>query len=201
MTWPGENHAWQRLAQLDPHGVQGNAGVTFDTASVEYELTCFGQPVRVAPKDRRISSRSATGALLVETLSEFSRLAILFYLCDAQGVPPTGQLITPSQVKGGTIFLLGTHVLPLDRLAQRFSGDREGLLSRGRELGGTPLTYGDMAIQLAAFPKLPIVLIVWTGDTEFPPRASLLLDSGASAHLRADVIWATANIAIALMLH
>jgi hypothetical protein len=198
--WPGEEQAWKRLAALDPHQVSTRAAVVFDPASSSYMLQCFGQVVRVALEDRTISSRASAGALLVEELGEFSRLSILFYLIHAQDVPRSGQLVKPSELRGGEIFVQGTHVLPLDKVARRFGHDPTGFFNRGRVLGGTRLKYGDMALELVPFPRLPVVLIVWSGDEEFPPQASLLLDSTGSAHLAADVIWATANLTIELML-
>lgn len=200
LPWPGEAHAWQRLAQRSPEALRVQAGATVAEDASEIALVCFGQTVRVMPAERRIASPTPVGTVLLESLSEFSRLAVLLYLCQAENTTPSGRLVKPSEVKGGEIFVQGTHVLPLDDLARRFGGDRAGFLARGRELGGEALGFGDMSLQLAPFPRLPMVLIVWAGDDEFPARAALLLDSGQTAPFAADMIWATANIALALML-
>jgi len=106
----------------------------------------------------------------------------------------------PSALPGGDIFVRGTHVLPLDKIGERFGNDRQGFLAKGGELSGIRLEYGDVSLKLAPFPNLPIVLIVWSANEEFPANASLLLDSSCTAHMATDVIWATTTMTIELML-
>ncbi len=197
---PGEDEAWRLLASLDPAAVEANAAAAFDPASSTYELRCFGQMVRVSMKDRGICGNSRLGDLLVEGLSEFARPSILRYLIHARDVPQSGKLIKPAKLPGGEIFVRGTHVLPLDGIAQRFCNNLEGFLAKGAELGGVRLEYGDVSLKLAPFPRLPIVLIVWSGDEEFPANASLLLDSGCPEQMPTDVIWATTTMTLELML-
>ena len=197
---PGEEEAWRLLTGLDPAKVETNAVAAFDPASSVYILKCYGQSIRVSLKDRDIFGNSRIGNLLLEDLSEFSRPSILRYLIHATDVPLSGKLMKPSALPGGDIFVRGTHVLPLDKIGERFGNDRQGFLAKGGELGGIRLEYGDVSLKLAPFPNLPIVLIVWSANEEFPANASLLLDSSCTAHMATDVIWATTTMTIELML-
>lgn len=198
--WPGEDQAWKLLAGLDPNKVETNAGVTYDHTLSAYVLNCFGQVISVSLRNQNISGSSEIGDLLVEKLSEFSRFSILSYLIHAKNVPFSGQLVRPSNLTDGEIFLRGTHVLPLNKIAKCYSNNTEEFLNKGRILGGIQLKYGDVSLELSPFPRIQIVLIVWLGDEEFPSNASLLIDSSCTSHLQTDVIWAMAKMTVELML-
>jgi len=200
MTAPGEKEAWDILSGLDSGNVEANAKVSFNSYDSAYELICFGQDIRISLTDRSIVSTSDPGRLLVNTLGEYSRLSILRYLVTAINVPLSGQLIRPSDLSGGDIFIRGTHVLPLDKVAEYFENNRNEFIHIGKRLGGSQLEYGDMSIELFPFPRIPVVLIVWAGDDEFAPKSSLLFDSTCISHLSTDIVWSTAMMTVEMML-
>ena len=115
-------------------------------------------------------------------------------------IPLTGSLVQPGNVKGGDIFFRGTHVLPLDKLALKYGNDTGGFLKRGTDLGGVPMNYGDASVKLFPFPRLPVVLILWQEDDEFPSRADILFDSTCEFHLALDILWSTAMESLLIMM-
>ena len=196
----GEDWVWRQLAGLGADSVMRTTGASYESQSSSFMLACFGQPICISLGERRVYARSETGKALLAMLGPGFSLLALGYLAYARGVPPAGRLINPAQLPGGEIFVRGTHVLPLDRVAQRY-GDRPNEFRRiGRELNGANLEYKDMSVELWPFPRLPITLIVWSGDDEFPPRASLLLDANCSNLLPTDIIWSAASLTVNLML-
>lgn len=200
MVWPGEEKAWDILLELDAKDVTANAKASFNSCDSTYALTCFGQDVRISLKDRMIYSKSRPGTLLVTSLGDYSRLSILRYLIHAIDLPLSGQLVRPSDLPGGDIFTKGAHILPLDRVAAYFSNNDNGFLMVGKSLGGTQGDYGDLSLNILPFPRVPVVLIIWFGDEEFPSTASLLFDSSCVSHLPADIIWSTSMMVIEMML-
>jgi hypothetical protein len=200
MAWLGEKKAWDILSGLDSKDIETNAQALFNSYDSTYELRCFGQDIYISLTDRNIFSKSSLGKLLVKELSEYSRLSILRYLIHAIDLPLSGQLVRPSDLSGGDIFLRGTHVLPLDKTAEYFTSNFDEFLSIGKSLGGSQLDYGDISLKLFPFPRLPVVLIIWSGDEEFAPKSSLLFDSSCVSHLSTDIIWSTAMMAVEMML-
>jgi hypothetical protein len=94
----------------------------------------------------------------------------------------------------------GSHALPLQKLSARYAGDVEGFLQRGAAYGGIPQSYGDASLLLHPFKVLPVVLILWAGDDEFPARSDLLLDKTSEAQLPPDILWSIMMLTILAML-
>ncbi len=50
-------------------------------------------------------------------------------------------------------------------------------------LNGKASSFGDVSMVLRPFPRVPIVFVLWEGDEEFPPSASILYDASAPDYL------------------
>ena len=196
----GEEHAWEVLARLDPEAVCRRADVTHCAPAGHYVLRVFSAFMPVSTKDRRMSGGSPSADALLERLGGHARLSALWYLVGARDVPLSGRLAKPGDMGGGEIYERGTHVLPLDCVADRYGSDLDGFLARGRELDGEETRYGDASVRLLPFPRVPVVLLLWKKDPEFAARAGLLLDSSARFHLPLDIIWSTAMMTLQAML-
>jgi hypothetical protein len=196
----GEDKAWSILRDLDPAEVCRNAMVAFDAASGLYLMKSFGMDICIDPGEQQIQSDAPEAELLLERLGYFSRLSILWYITSARDIPLSGKLVQPVNLKGGQIFFRGTHVLPSDKLALRYGNDKKGFLKRGKDLGGEQVNYGDVAVKLFPFPRIPVVIILWIEDEEFPPRVDLLFDSNCEFHLALDILWSTAMKTLLIMM-
>ena len=199
-TQSGEEHAWGLLSDLDPEDVCRRADVGFDYPAGCFKLRLFSADILVFTGYRRISGDSPAADILLEQLGGYARLSALWYLVGARDIPVSGKLVKPGDMGGGEMYQRGTHVLPLDRIAERYGSDVPGFLARGRELGSEQAEYGDASLRLFPFPRVPVVLLLWKKDPEFVARAGLLFDSSARFHLPVDVIWSTAMISLLAML-
>lgn len=47
---------------------------------------------------------------------------------------------------------------------------------------------GDASVLIWAFPRVPIGLVLWKGDEEFPPAGNILFDSSIPAYLPVEDI-------------
>jgi hypothetical protein len=197
---PGEDKAWEILATLDPEDVCRAAAVSYDSAAGQYIVRSLGMDVLVASKARTITGATPGSDMLLRRLRYFFDLSILWYLVSAKDIALTGRLVKLQDVRGGEIFTRGSHILPLDRVAQKFGKDQEGFLTRGASLGGEPAKFGDAAIKLHPFPRVPAILTLWLEDEEFPARADLMFDSTCTMQLATDIIWSVAMMCALVML-
>lgn len=197
---PGEEKAWEILATLDVDDVCRAAAVSYDRATEQYVVKSLGMDFLVAVKDRTISSAAPGSDVLLKRLGYFFKLSILWYLVSAKDIACTGRVVKLQNVRGGEIFTMGSHILPLDKVAQRFGNNKEGFLQKGTGLGGERVKYGDASVKLYPFPRVPAILTLWLEDEEFPARADLMFDSTCDMHLATDIIWSIAMMCVLVML-
>ena len=59
--------------------------------------------------------------------------------------------------------------------ARKFSGNLDRLRDACRSFGGVPLTQGDLSYEFQAFPQIPVRLVFWDADEDFPAQAQALV--------------------------
>lgn len=194
----GEKKAWEILRGLNHIEVCRNADVKYEDKS--YVLKSLGIDFLISPETQEMRSHSPDGELMLKKLGYFFNHSALCYLINAKNIPLTKKLIKPVGLKGGEIFFRGTHVLPLDKLAEKYSSDKTGFIEKGKLFNGSLLGYGDVSIELLPMPRIPVTLILWLADDEFPARAELLFDSTCEQHLPIDIIWSIAMMTVLVMM-
>jgi Domain of unknown function (DUF3786) len=195
----GEAQAWERLAASDPVDVCARALVEYDPER-GYIVPVFGHPIVADPNTSTLQGSSPESELVLNKMAYFSRLSILHYLLGAQRVAPTGRLLKPAELKSGQIYLHGSHLLPLEPIAARFACDPAGFLTQAARFGGAPRSFGDAAAELLPFPRIPITLILWLEDDEYPARTYLLFDEICELQLPPDILWSVAMMCALAML-
>lgn len=198
-TISGEEKAWDMLAMSRPEEVCAAATVSYDKASMKYRLISFGTDFVVSVTDKRISSAAPGSEALLAKLGYFFRYSVLWYLVSAKNIDCTGRLVRLEQIKGGDIFAKGTHMLPLDVVARKYSKDKDGFIRKGMNLGGERVKFGDASVRLYPLPRIPVTLTLWLEDEEFPARTDLLFDSTCEFHLATDILWSVAMISVLIM--
>lgn len=199
MISSGEEKAWEILRGLDSSIVCRNASVAFDEQSGCYILKSFCTDFFVNPQERVIRSSTLSGEIIIKRYGYFFIHSCLWYLISAKDIPLTGRFVKPVNIKDGEMFFRGSHELPLDSVANRYGDDKEAFIKRGEELCAEVLNYGDVSLKLFPMPRIPVAIILWLKDEEFPPRADLLLDSTCELQLPLDIIWSIAMMSMLVM--
>ncbi len=121
-------------------------------------------------------------------------LIILTYLLRVQAMEMSEKMVNEKQIPGGEAFFRGPHSLNTRPMEELFGEDREAFLSAGRSLNGKVRDLGDAAIYLPVLPRIPVTLILWEKDDEFPAKVTVNFDSTISSHLPLDIIWAVVDV-------
>lgn len=192
----GEDQMWSTLTGLSPEEVCRKTDAVFDPVSGLYRLRSLGKDFSVSPRDRKILFDSEADELFFKKVAYFFRLSVAGYLTVSKDIGPTGRLVNPVNMKSGQLFFRGSHVLPLDKVAEKYGTDKEGFLQKGLTFGGGLSGYGDASVEFFPLPRVPAVIVLWVADEEFSSRAELLFDSSIELQLPIDVIWSVAMMSV-----
>lgn len=196
----GEERAWRILSELTPKDVSKRANVIYSIENKSYILRSFGIDFSISPFKREIKSLSKKGEVFIKKLNYFFNISVLTYLINVKDIPLSKTLIRPEHIKGGEFFFKGTHTLPLNKLAEKYQSDRESFIRKGMEYNAKILDYGDISIEFMPLPRIPVILILWLSDEEFPARTDLLFDSTSESQLPIDILWSIAMMSVLVMI-
>ena len=123
-----------------------------------------------------------------EEVPLWSKILILHYLIKSKGYSLRGEWINFRQVPGGASYY-PAFVKRSQKPLLDFFGNRLELLEKAANaLGGERTHYGDRAVMIPTLPRVPIVLVFWSGDEEFQTEASILFDTTIPTYLPTEDI-------------
>ncbi len=118
------------------------------------------------------------------------QVLILHYMAGSQADAPVGQWISYREIPGASFYYSAFVKRAVDPLKKVFGGNLPGLKKAAERLGGIEIGEGDLGIELHPFPKVPLRLILWSGDEEFAPEANIVFDKSIGAVFSPeDVAW------------
>jgi len=128
------------------------------------------------------------------------QVLILHYLEAEPPAQTSGHWIAYREIPGAG-FYFGAFVKRAIAPLKKVFGDQvHGLARAAAKLGGRKIEEGDAGFEFYLFPRLPLRLIVWMGDEEFPPEAAILFDESAGSLLSPeDAAWAASLVVYRLI--
>ena len=112
------------------------------------------------------------------------KILILHYLNNAKKEDLTGDLIAYQEIPSARFYLSAFNARSRDPFIAAFGENPDKLLVVAQELFAAQMaSMGDVSVTIQAFPKVPITLIIWQGDDEFPPNGTILFDSSIKDNL------------------
>jgi len=141
-----------------------------------------------------ISSAEVSPLTGKETVPIRDVILILHYFIQAKGTPLSHRLVAYRELKAGSVYAPVFYQRALKPLVDHFGNEPQRLLDTARAMGGQPAQFGDIAVTINAFPRVPITLVLWRGDEEFPPEGNLMFDSTVPDYLTSDDTHALCEI-------
>ena len=196
----GEDKAWKDLLATDWDDVCRRAPAEWDPAANAFRLLLFAWKVTVNPSERTISAEEEQAQNFLKRYRYFAPLSILHYLIRAQPAEPSGKLIEPGDLSTGQVYYQGSMLFPSTSSPRHTKRTQSAWPTAPPNWEPSPLAFGDLSFRLLPLPKLPVTLILWSADDEFPARADLLFDATCERHLDPDVLWAVAIMTVLFFL-
>ena len=183
---------WRELSKLNHRDTVRRSLCPYNKDLECYLVDFLDHQYAVIPAERRITPAGSDPFEFDTdedgTLEPAVRMYILIYLLNARDEPFSGRLVGPAGVAGGSFFFRGIHAIPEDELAEAFGKCPETLFARTKIFDCEPCDMGDASVRLTMLPRIPLTLVIWTGEDEFPARAQVLFDSTAGLHMPLDAL-------------
>jgi len=189
---------WEKLNTINPKKTAKYAQCKYDTEKNEYNIEMLAREYTVNTDEKRIFAIDSQGRQFNAVFLE--QLVILAYLVNANETKLAGKLVGPDALDAGKFFFRGPHTLPTKKLKNAFGHDPSLIHKSLDHITGKQCQYGDASIEITTLPKLPLVFVIWAGDDEFPPRASILFDKSAAEQLPLDAISAAVIITVNIVI-
>jgi hypothetical protein len=190
--------ATEELAKLKDIEQQcRNSGAQYQEAASRKVITLnyLSRLYRITLPEVRITLSDSREEVPLKT-----RVLLLHYLIRAEGTLPSGRMITFKELPEGVVYAPTFAKRTLNPLAKNFGKAPHRLVDTAEKLGGKKAGFGDVSVTISAFPRVPITLVLWRGDSEFPPSASIMFDATVTDYLPTeDIIVACEAIVWALV--
>jgi hypothetical protein len=178
---------WKTLSGLDINGVERRSLSDYDPETQRYRLRILNKDYAISPAKRSVK---LSEPFPDQSPDFYLQLSALNYLIGVKDLPLIGKWTAETQFPSGPLFFRGSHKMPTHKLEKVFGRNPDGFASLSLSLGGKKVDGGDCAFDFFFFPRLPVRLILWLADEEFPARMIFLFDRSADQHLKLDGLWA-----------
>lgn len=172
------------LRNADPRQLANRTGAIYTPAGDsggEFRLAYWTREVILRFPDFT-AKEAATG----NPLNPFDLTMLAYYFSVSDGAPMTGEWIAFNQIPGGLFYAQAFQGYSGDELAKAFGNDAEAFMAANEQLGGRREFFGNLAYSYQVLPRVPIMVVCWLGDEDFPPSYRILFDSNAHHHLVTD---------------
>ncbi len=182
------NLYFKQLVALNPEEVCERASCRYDEETKSYILSIWGEEFAIDPHNATLDPASND----FPGLQEYMILFCLYYLLNAKAVDISNKWISEKDIPGGATFFRGPHEIPCHLLSRRFENDITAFKRECARLHGAPIDMADAAFRFDITPRIPVAVLYWLGDDDFPPEAKLLYDKTITTHLAPDIVYALA---------
>lgn len=123
-----------------------------------------------------------------ESINLSNQILILHYLNGVKDIPFENKLISFKEIPSGEFYYPAFARRSIEPLLKTFSAKLQAFKSIAEGLGGKPVEIGDAGIKISVFPRVPITLVLWFADAEFPPDLQILFDASITEFLSTEDI-------------
>ena len=118
------------------------------------------------------------------------QVLILHYLMATEVPDLSGDWVSYREIPGASFYFGAFVKRAVDPLKKVFGQNISGFSQAAEKLQARKIENGDAGFEFRALPAVPLQLILWEGDDEFPADANILFDKTIGRILSPeDVAW------------
>ena len=123
-----------------------------------------------------------------ENLNLSNQILVLHYLTGVKDSTFENKLISFKEIPSGEFYYQAFARRSIEPLLKTFRDNHQAFKNIAEGLGGKPIELGDVGIKIFVFPRVPVTLMLWFADEEFPPDLQILFDAGITKILSTEDI-------------
>jgi hypothetical protein len=128
------------------------------------------------------------------------QVLILHYLSAGEIPEASGHWISYREIPGAAFYFGAFLKRAVDPLKKVFGQNLSGFSRAAEKLDTREIDNGDAAVEIKVLPAVPLQVILWKADNEFPAEANILFDSTIGQILSPeDVAWLAGMVVYRLM--
>ena len=111
---------------------------------------------------------------------------LAYYFDGVKGISLSGEWISFKEIPGGMFYAQAFQGYSGNELAKVFQNDLDAFIKANQKLGGKRENFGDAAFLYKILPFIPMLVVCWLGDEDFPPSYRILFNANAEHYLVVD---------------
>ncbi len=111
---------------------------------------------------------------------------ILYYFITARPQPLTERWISFAELPDGRFYAQAFQGYTGIVLQRHFADQIDRLEAAVQQHKGIPFPFADKAYLFWVLPRVPLLLVYWQGDEDFPPNYQILFDASIAHYLPTD---------------
>lgn len=178
-----------QLKDANPVELAGRTGCAFHslaTGSGEFRFYLWGRPVSLTYPDFRLLEEETREVSPRTELPTFLQALVLYYFSTCDGAPVSGRWISFTELPDGRFYTRAFQGYTGQEIVRAFQDDLESFDKAAERLEGKPFDLGSAAYAFQVLPHVPISVVYWQGDEDFPSTCQILFDAAVSHHLPTD---------------
>jgi len=179
---------FKRLCELAPEDVCKRASCQYEKGSRRYVIQVWGHEYAIYPETGTIKPIQDCAY----KPHEYFYLFIIYYLIHVTDMTISAEWISEKDMPGGTTFFRGPHVIPTYLITQAYNNNLQLFKKSCEQLGGTKINLAGAAFLFHITSRIPIAVLYWEGDDDFPAESKILFDKSITHHLTLDIIFSIA---------
>lgn len=174
--------AQQRLKAIDPRQVAERSAAKWHEGrgGGRLEVAFLNRRYRVLLPGAEVKAEAGEAPSLVR------KVLILHYLIQAQGKDLARRWVDFRSLPGGLVYYPVFRGRVIARLVRMFGERPKDLISAAAPLGGRAIAMADWAVEIPAFPRVPVVFALWEASDEFAPEGTIMYDDALSSYLETE---------------
>jgi len=179
---------FKKLRGLPPEEVCKRASCNYEKETKRYIFRVWGHEYAIYPETCKIEQAQDCAY----HPHNFFFLFIIYYLLYVKNIGLSEEWISEKDMPSGTTFFRGPHEIPTHLITEVYKNNVQLFKKSCEQLGGTFINQADAAFVFHITPKIPVAVLYWEGDEDFPPEAKILFDKSITHHLTLDIIFSVA---------